>query len=112
MTLAIDQLSADVNLLKRWHAERPSRSYVPGRAVDLEGEPIPEVDRGQLQFHRSLAKTRLMAPGNGSGKTTSLAFAGNTQYSWGVSGSGYYVVRMPAGRQRLTRQAPAMRGSP
>lgn len=55
-----------------WNAaaeDRPSLNYVPGRIVDLLGNPIAPADNGQLQFHMSSHEIRSASPGNGWGKT-------------------------------------------
>jgi hypothetical protein len=52
---------------------RPSLLYRPGRMVDLDGKPVPDHENGQLQFHSAPHVIRQMAPGNGFGKTASVA---------------------------------------
>lgn len=53
--------------------DRPASIYRSGRKLDLDGTPIPPEANGQLQFHKALHVVRQMAPGNGFGKTASVA---------------------------------------
>ena len=78
MTLTLDQLAADATMLDRFYAERPSRRYMPGRTHDLDGNPVPEIERGQLQFHKSPHIIRIAAPGNGWGKSSCIT----NEISW------------------------------
>jgi hypothetical protein len=55
---------AVLELYRRDAAEHPSDNYVPGR------EDRDPLDNGQLQFHKAPHVFRLLAPGNGFGKTT------------------------------------------
>lgn len=78
----LDQGIAIANTLAKVYAERPSRLYRPGRTHDLDGNPVPPERNMQLQFHKAPHVIRAMTPGNGSGKTGSLA----VEVDWAMSG--------------------------
>jgi hypothetical protein len=75
---------------------RPSMLYVPGRACSIEGEPIADIDNGQLQFHSAPHVIRMMAPGNGFGKSASMA----VEADWWGHADHPYLVDIPKGRKR------------
>lgn len=52
---------------------RPTTGYSPGRRTHLDGSPLADADNGQLQFHKAPHVFRIVAPGNGWGKTTVAA---------------------------------------
>lgn len=89
MTLSpanLEQMSAGK---AKWSAEcrlRPSIAYRPGRLIDIWGNPIPEADNGQLQFHQAKHVIRSCAPGNGWGKSTVAAVEvdwwGHNDHPW------------------------------
>jgi len=68
-TLAMDFLLAMGEL----KAASSADVYQPGRRIGIDGKRIPPEQNGQLQFHAAPHIIRLMAPGNGFGKTAAMA---------------------------------------
>ena len=96
MTPALDQLAADATVLDRFYAERPNRRYMPGRTHDLDGRPVPEIDRWQLQFHMAPHVIRTACPGNGAGKSTVIA----CEIDWWNGGGHPWPHEIPYHRPR------------
>lgn len=83
-----------VEKLKRWEDRRPSLNYRPGRLLDLDGNEIDSRDNGQLQFHMAPHAIRLLTPGNGFGKTGTLA----VEAAWWGNGFHPYHQVLPDAR--------------
>lgn len=85
-----------INTLAEHRDLRPSLNYVPGRRLDLDGNPVRIEDNGQWQFHHAPHVIRLAAPGNGWGKTAVIA----VEVDWWGHGDHPAPYDVPIGRPR------------
>lgn len=85
------KLQAELELLQMEMAiqeQRPTLTYRAGRSHSLEGDRIPDERNGQLQFHKAPHIIRLIAPGNGWGKTAAAA----VEADWYAQGTHPYQL--------------------
>lgn len=88
---------SQAHALANMYERRPSLRYWSGRKVDLDGLPVAEEDNGQLQFHKSQHIIRVLVPGNGWGKTATLA----VEADWCGAGDKHYDAELPRRRRAM-----------
>lgn len=93
MSILTDEQNAE---LVQWFIDRPSDAYHPGRRLSIDGNPIDLIDNGQFQFHNAPHAIRQLAPGNGWGKTATVA----VEVDWWGHRDHPYLKDIPA-RPRL-----------